>query len=334
MPTRSTLGVRSSHLFIVLALISACGAEQTIPGSALEGTTITLNVRDLGLGFGLDPDETDIESIDAQRGVESFSLCLIGTFDDGSFSCPDPRPLVTRFITKVAAHPASRFALGEPIGTSSSFPRFATSLGSPSQSVVVLDIPLGTVAPGASVQTFDIVREPNPALNSLRVTLDTIVTVRESDTENFSVIEQVPGLFEPIDASGDLQLLVPQPVLGLKLALESPSERPAAAEVVLEYPSDKVSIAGAYDSGVESMVTVREVDPGAPLPAGRAHVRILMVNPNLRDDLRATNLQVVLGPASGGYQPVTQAEFAIVDSSLFDRDGNPTSNSYLLTPIR
>ena len=328
---------RLALALVALATLTACGAQQTIPGRALEGTTITLNVRDLDLGFGLDPADSEIVSVDVQRGVERFSLCLEGTFDSSALACPDPRPLRVRFITRIAAHPSARFSLGEVLAASTLFPQRVASLQSPSQPVVILDIPLGTVAPGESEQTFDLIREPNPALNSLRVSVGTTVLVAASTVENFSSIADVPGVAGTIDARDDLQLLVPQPVLTLRLASAAPADRPAAARVVLEYPADKISIAGAYDSGLESMVTVRPVDPDPTLPPGRARVQLLLVNPNPRDDLRSTNLQIVLGPTDTGVQEVASpADFSIDagQSTSFDRDGIPIDNSYRITSIR
>jgi hypothetical protein len=246
---------------------------------------------------------------DAQRGAVLFVLCPRdrALCEVGSPLHPAPGALLeTQLMTRVSADPFAPASLAGRIEE--------PGLG--------ISMPL----PGAAVALFRVPpREeggPVPGLYRLEARILTPNGIEDLFHGAGADVEVVDGVGEPVKLPAPVSLaqIVPLPRITLSLAPDSnrssgsARRAPAAADLLLRYPHEKVEIRGAAPVGGGAAATMVRVTPGPD----RDTVRVAVIAP--QGDARH-QIGVAFALTGRALAPVTAAEFQIVEQRLYDERG-------------
>lgn len=294
-------------LAAIAALVVGCEGP-TVPRQVHAGTTFFLP-------YGSYEGFSAFGEADVQRGEIVFFLCPWGQFtcDPDHPQEPSGHELTTTYMTRVFPDRGSEAAIRgylEIHGEEFTWPL----LGQP---VAFVDVPEtvpeawywivakrrqgGSLVPGWSV-----------ALTYIYV-LPPCVWGSECATPAEAYLNGHPYLGGHVfDATQDLKDLVPYPQLILTLEVEPFEGVPAAAEIVLSYPQQDVSIKTAFehaDLGTSSMV---RWSPGP----GSDEVTIRVIDPDQRVKQLAVAFELT------ATEPVQASDFVVESATAYDLEGN------------
>ncbi|MEX2204941.1 MAG: hypothetical protein WEF50_01800 [Myxococcota bacterium] len=236
---------------------------------------------------------------------------------------PDGYYLRTRYVTRVMPHPGSNAGIAGLLD----FSAYGNDWGLVGQDLAMLDVP-SEVCPGAyklSLRTRPVGSFPSaPDEVGYAAGVDVVVLGAPGGTPNPSTANPFGSVDVPIDS--DLADLVPNPEVPLNLSqMGWTSTYPAAAEIDVDYPEDRVEILSAYQGqhlGIHSLVSWRD-DPGI----GRVTITIV-------DPKRCTNDIRLVYKLRDGEDPVDPlVDFTTSPGSqrLYDLNGSVlTQNPYML----
>ena len=316
---RAAHGAPSPLLALALAtFVSACSGVDSAPREIQSGTSFAIALGSSApFGFAVQKraDQTGVTISDPQRGAEQFYLCPLGSFATVAAVCESAsgqdlsRPLDLRLLMRVAP------GRGSPIDLGASFdvlPVRPSELGGTfSQQIAVFDLPLGTPA-----GTYEVIHGGNSLRPVPAFRVASTLTVVAGASERFTDIGRVFTGFA-VQGASEFQKAIPFPAVDLVVSDGDESLRPAAAELVLRYPAERVAIRGSYDSGVDSQV----LTSSAGLPPDQ--IRLSMVNPSIDPGKRSISISVAFEPLQpAGFVPVEPSDFEIVSQVLYDRDAN------------
>jgi hypothetical protein len=188
--------------------------------------------------------------------------------------------LVTRYVTRVMPHPASNAGLRGYLDIPH-YPLWEPNWGLVGQDLALLDVP-ANVCPGnyeLSVRVRPALSAPgqNETLYGLGVDLEVLnVPDNDPNANGTNPLSANPLGSGNLNIDPDLVDLVPNPTVLVRLYdMTLTSLYPAAVEVGVNYPNDRVEILGAYqdkhlgirslvswsDDPIAGVVTVSVVDP-------------------------------------------------------------------------
>lgn len=336
--------LRAVEAIVVLAVLAACQGKP-IPTTVVPGTTFVLPITAYGYGN----DVSRSQGIkDYQRGEMVMVLCPIATPNctpptTTPSPCPTPRPnpptqgyyLASHWVTSVMPSPASDAGqrgylrstgygttpygiMGQDIAFLDVHPNTCPGLYTISQRVRGPDDNVGTEALVSSLWAVRVVDAPPGTPNT------------NTSTVGGSTGDPPSGL--EVQQGPDMSDLVPNPTVHLRLNQPGWAVTyPAAAEVEVTYPSDKVVIQGAYQDkhlGLKSMVNTID-NPNFDVPNHRGKVTIQVVDPT-----RCTeDMKLVFKLASGQTTAVNAVtDFSTASQRLYDQNGAPlTQNLYIIS---
>ncbi len=360
--TKTTLAPLAS---LAAAIVLGCSGHP-FPLAVHQGSSFILPFSGEALakvGYGLDPEgefghlgfsdegpggtANPFAILDGQRGQMLFVLC-----QSASDACtPDTGiQLVTRLVTRIGIDRASIFSVR---GAAQSEPNaqgwFAPApLGG--QVIAIMDVPIDVPAQTYSLRAWIQKNESAELVNPFGA---------GDGTFPIEILPNIDGPEEPTPFDGQYggfflgsthyQMLhsLPLPKLILKhRAQNGNSPGPAAAELTLEYPKDRVIILGGYEEnhhGQGSMVRVHASRGtfclnqwAAPVNSLERFYSCLLGGGDLSNraridlldlDRRTRYLSLVFWLVDPD-QPVDVADFSIVDQILYDDDGNPIPQEF------
>jgi hypothetical protein len=293
---------------VALWICAGACASEPIPLSAQAGSTIAIALagEDMfspALGYA-----GPYYPLDDPRGEVLLRLV------DGAAGEAVEIPLLTRYVTRVYADPASEAGLPSS--------RAPGGLG---QTLALLDIP-GSAPPGRyrlrlsrrDAQGDETSLPPTPA--SLTVLPSAIPDI--PDLTDGGALRAVLGTPTPAvgyfatasqDVSRSLALYVPNPKVVIRI-LPASLEPPAGARLAVEYPAEKVEMLAAFEDqhlGRGSIVRWRDSDP-------RGRIDVSLVDP----DRSVSELALVFRPLPPSGRRVEAREFRVVGSTFYLADGS------------
>jgi hypothetical protein len=291
---------------LALGLLALCACSSTLPHQLPAGGTF-VSAFDPGsaaaMGFA-----STYGGEDPQRGAVQFVLCPPEA-RLCELSTPAGRgtgfALETQFVTRMGPDPFSPMGLAGRID----LPKLGTSIPLPGAAVALLRVPRrdqGGPAPGRYRVEARLLgaQGPEDLLRGLGAS-----------------VEILDGVGEPVALRVPLSLaqLVPLPRITLTATPTAAGSRaaspdaPAAAEIVIRYPSAKVTIRGAAEVGGLGPASMVSLAPGPTADT----VRISLLAPQ-----RETHqIGVAFAAIGRDPAPVRAEEFEIVEQRLYDERG-------------
>jgi hypothetical protein len=294
---------------MALWICAAACASEPIPLSAQAGSTIAIGLAgedtySPALGY-----RSPYYPLDDPRG--EILLRLVDDSAGGSVEIP----LLTRYVTRVYADPASEAGL-----------QSSRAPGGLGQILALVDVP-GSAPPGRyrlrlarrDAQGDETTLPATPA--SLTVLPSAIPDIPDlTDGGALRAVLGAPtsavGHFATAsrDVSRSLALYVPNPKAVVRI-LPVSLEPPAGARLAVEYPAEKVEILAAFEDrhlGRGSIVRWRDSDP-------RGRLDVSLVDP----DRSVSEIALVFRPLPGsGRSQVESREFRVLGSVFYLADGS------------
>ncbi len=314
-------------LLVACLALAACEARP-IPMQVLPNSTFVLPLQARAFGNEISVSQ-GVQ--DRQRGNLIVAICPAANPYCMPAASPSPPPcpaphgyyLRTRYVTRVMPHPGSKAGIDGRLD----FPAYGNDWGLVGQDLAMLDVP-SEVCPGTyklSLRTRPVGSPPSsPDEVSYAAGVDIVVLDAPPAVSNPSTANPFGSLDVPIDS--DLADLVPNPEVPLNLVqMGWTSTYPAAAEIDIDYPTERVEILSAYQGqhlGIHSLVSWRD-DPGI----GRVTISVV-------DPKRCTNdirLVYRLRDGEDPVDPLVDFTTSQGNQRLYDLNGSPLSqNPYVL----
>ena len=304
---------RVSLIGSIMVLVSSACSGPPAPTHALAGTTFFLAFVPPSSFAPLGFEGGEAGIVDLQRGQSYFVLCPQGS-PDCTWPSPGHRADI-RFMTRVMPDPASKASIENSV---------IGSFGIEGQPMAAIDLPRNI----SGVFDLELRTDTPPLGQGIDVNLGKVDEIE---------VSLCPGGQENCDYSvagstlwGGMEDVTPYPRVLLRHTLAGCC--PAAAEVLIQYPSDVKEIKSAYlnfhyrndtyftfsDDLASNEVTIKFVDPHAD-GQGRNAFRTYYLG--VAFELEATGI------------PVQAKQFVVLSSDGYDHNGIPLPSSARYFPI-